>query len=407
MLLRQDIEAVYNDQQARLSVKSISTPREYISIFKPTGNFIEIISGIRRCGKSTLLRQIIENQKLKYCYFNFEDSRIIQFEANDFDKLDKIIGDEVHTYFFDEIQNVKNWEIFIRQLHERGEKIYITGSNATLLSKELGTRLTGRNIRHELFPFSYSENLIHLKKENNLLGVSDYMSMGGFPSYLDLFNIEILQTLLQEIVLRDIAIRYGIKNTDALLEIVYHLISNIGKPFTFNGLKKQFSIGSANSISDYLSWLKDAYLFFYVQRFDWSLKRRTIYPRKVYCIDNGMITTNSTSFTKDSGRLFENMIFLHLRRHFDEIYYFQINRECDFIIMENKKCSMAIQVTESLHSENKEREIEGLIEAMNYFKLNSGIIVTMEIEDLLEVEGKKIQILPSFKFLIGNSYLNN
>ena len=399
MVLKTDIEITYKEQQLSLLTDKIFINREYLTDFSITGKHVEIISGVRRCGKSTLLMQIMKKYYQNIAYFNFEDARIHGFDLNDFIKLDEIIGKSKDAYFFDEIQNVDEWEVFIRQLHERGEKIFITGSNASLLSKELGTRLTGRYISHELFPFSYIEYLMFNKFENTLQTFDQYIEEGGFPEYVSILNTEILQTLLKDIVLRDVAIRYGIKKTKSLMDITYFLTSNIGKEFSYNSLKKMFSVGSANSVSDYLTWLKDSYIFFYLPRFSWSLKSIAVNSKKVYAIDNGLINSNSLSFTKDKGRLLENTIFLFLRRKYESIFYFREKGECDFVVFDNKTCVLLLQVCEEVHNDNKFREINGLFEAMEFFKMDVGYIITKNQEDTIKQNDKTILLTPACQFL--------
>ena len=161
MVLKSEIEKAFKLQQTNLNwvVANNINQRSYFSKIQFKNSHIEVISGIRRCGKSTLMKQIMLKYKKDSIFFNFEDPRVHDFDISDFQKLDEVIGPFVKVYFFDEIQNVKSWEIYIRQLHDLGKKVYVTGSNASLLSKELGTRLTGRHLRHELFPFSYLEYL--------------------------------------------------------------------------------------------------------------------------------------------------------------------------------------------------------------------------------------------------------
>ena len=227
MVLKVEIEKAYVLQNAAIKAGKALTNRAYLVKIKPKLKHIEVIAGIRRCGKSTLMQLIMQLYKKDIAYFNFEDSRIYNFEVSDFQKLDEIIGKGKAAYFFDEIQNVPSWEIFVRQLHDRGEKVFITGSNASLLSKDLGTRLTGRHLFHELFPFSYIEFLDFMKLKNNEASLEKYIQNGGFPEFIKNGTVEVLQTLLKDILLRDIAIRYGIRNTNSLLDITHYLISNI------------------------------------------------------------------------------------------------------------------------------------------------------------------------------------
>jgi hypothetical protein len=400
MILKRNIELAVEVQQEQLIAKSGIIDRDFSQKFKPTGLHIEVISGIRRCGKSTLMKQILHNRYQKTAYFNFEDARVHGFEVSNFPKLDEVLGTGLDAYFFDEIQNVSSWEIFIRQLHERNEKVYLTGSNATLLSKELGTRLTGRHLRHELFPFSYTEFLRYKLLDNTAASFNLYLTKGGFPEYLDTENPEVLQNVLKDIVFRDIAIRYAIRNTDLLMDITLFLISNIGKEISYNTLRKNFAMGSANTVSDYLSWLVDTYLLFFLPRFSWSAKSIVVNPRKIYAIDNGLVNANTLSFTDDRGRLLENAVYMHLRSKFDSLFYFRANRECDFVVFDKKQCKFVIQVCESLTSDNLNREIEGLQEAMAFFNLEEGYILTLDQKDEISHKTNKIHVIPVYQFIV-------
>ena len=367
MVLKSEIEAAYYKQQQVLLQKTKFITRQYHLKIQPKSKHIEVVSGIRRCGKSTLLRQVMTTYKKNIAYFNFEDPRVYDFDLSDFDKLDGIMGTNKAAYFFDEIQNVKAWEIFVRHLHDRGAKIYITGSNASLLSKELGTRLTGRHLRHELFPFSYSEFLAYKKIKSTTTAFENYVEHGGFPEYLRDLNIEVLQLLLKDIVLRDIAIRYSIKNTKVLMDLTLYLLSNIGTECTYNSLRKTFEIGSTNSVSDYLTWLEDSYLLYFLPKFSYKAKNIAVNARKVYAVDNGLVNANTLSFSKNKGRLLENAVYLFLRQQPYKLYYYRENKECDFVVFEKDKCKLAIQVCEEVHVDNKDRELAGLTDAMNFF----------------------------------------
>ena len=402
MVLKSEIENAYNLQQADVKTNKIFTKRTYINKIQLKSKHIEVISGIRRCGKSTLMKQLMQRYKKDIAYFNFEDPRVYNFEINDFQKLDEIIGKKKAAYFFDEIQNVPSWEIFVRQLHDRGEKVFITGSNASLLSKELGSRLTGRHLRHELFPFSYNEFLDYKKLKSNDTNFEQYIQKGGFPEFLREENLEILQTLLKDIVLRDIAVRYGIRNSKTLMDITLFLISNIGKEYTYNSLRKTFSVGSTNTVSDYLSWLEDTYILFFLHKFSWSAKSIAVNPRKVYAIDNGLVNANSLSFSQDKGRLLENAVYLFLRQKPFSLFYFREKGECDFVVFEKNKCRMLIQVCENVHNENKDREINGLLEAMDFFKMNEGIILTKKQKDTLQFDKNTIRLVPAHEFMTAD-----
>lgn len=399
MITKETLKEVIISQKEYLEKLDLGTSRE-IEI-KIIDSFAILITGIRRCGKSTLLHQVLKGEKKGY-YVNLEDPRLEGFELNDFNRMELIMKElygEGGVYFFDEIQNIEKWEKFIRYLIDKKEKIVITGSNASLLSRELGTKLTGRHLQVELFPFSFKEFLKIKKKNASIKAFEDYLNKGGFPEYLKKEEVNILHELLSDVVMKDIAVRFGIKNTTILNKIAIYLISNVGKEFSYNSIKKIFDIKSVQSVIDYISYFENAYLIFTIPRFSYSYKKQQVNPKKVYSIDNGFSYANSASFSKDKGKMLENMVFLGLRRKFKEIFYFQEKNECDFLIKEKEKITDLIQVCYDFNEDNKNREIDGLVEAMKKFNFNKGTILTYNQEDELSIDGKKILIKPVWKWL--------
>jgi predicted AAA+ superfamily ATPase len=407
MVLKADIEKAYHEQQKMLKSNTDEVPRGFLKAYTPDKKYIEVITGIRRSGKSTVLKQIIRRHFRKPAFFNFEDVRIFGFDIKDFPKLDSVMPSNADAYCFDEIQNVDGWETYIRQLHDRGAKIFITGSNASLLSSELGTRLTGRHLRHEMFPLSFPEFLKCRKLKKSVGSFDQYLNSGGFPEYLLTENPEILQMQLRNIVLRDIAIRHNIRNTKSLMEVTLFLLSNIGNEYSYNGLKKNFGMGSANTASDYVSWLEDKYLLFFLPRFSWSAKNTTVNPRKVYAIDTGMVNANTLSCIEDKGRLLENVVYLYLRQQPYTLYYFREQKECDFVVFEKRKCKFLIQVCWEINSDTLARETEGLLEAMQYFKQKIGFIITHDQRDTLHIADKILYMIPAYDFISGNKGLGS
>jgi predicted AAA+ superfamily ATPase len=397
VLLKSEIEKAVQVQQLYFSKKSSGLERAQFSNAKLSENYVLIITGIRRCGKSTLMHQLRQQLKksLSVGYFNFEDPRVFGFEQSDFQKLNEVLGVSTKYYFFDEIQNVEGWEVFIRYLNDQKKPICVTGCNASLLSKELGTKLSGRHIQLELFPFSFLEYCQFKKKKPDNLAFVKYMQEGGFPDYLKIKQKDYLQQLLKDLVYRDIIVRHGIRNDKLVMDISLFLISNVGKEYSLNNIKKLFGVGSTNSVMNYVKWLEDAYLLFSVPRFSWSLKKRAVNPKKVYCIDPAFAQANSLSFSEDQGRLLKNIIFLELRRRQQEIFYFKEKGECDFITKEKNKVTSALQVCLEVTSDNKERELNGLLEAMELFNLKSGIIVTLNQADHLHKDGKEVELIPA------------
>src|SRR3989338_5173477 len=333
--------------------------------------FIIIISGVRRCGKSTVLQHI----RTDNCYYiNFDDDRLINFTVDDFqlmyDILIELFGQK-KIFIFDEIQNVQGWERFVRRLHNEKMKIYISGSNSNMLSTELGTRLTGRNVSLSMFPFSFSEYL-ELKElshrtanitssERALLkrAYNDYITEGGFPKYLITKKEDYLRTLYENIIYRDIITRYKLTYEKTIKQTTYYIASNVGKELSFNTLKKLTGLTSATTIKQYLEYLENSFLAFLVPRYSASLKRQIYSPKKVYFIDTCLARLLGFRPGGDQGRLMENVVFLSLKRKNHEIYFHRETHECDFIVRSKGKISQSIQVTISLTESNKEREIAG------------------------------------------------
>lgn len=402
MILKDTLRSITRSQRDELSKLSCGIEREKLSQIDISIPFAIVLSGIRRCGKSTLLRQLMPRRKDFY-YFNFEDPRLAGFEAEDFQKLDDVFVEEYGPssyYFFDEIQNVKKWELIVRKILDSKKHVVITGSNASLLSIELGTRLTGRHLRYELFPFSFREFLKFTGKHPSQESFEYYFLKGGFPEYLVTTRAEVLQELLNDIIARDIALRHNIRNLKTIKEFALYLLTNTGKTFSYNSLKKIFGLGSTNSAIAFVSHLEDSYLIFTIPKFDYSLKKQLINPKKAYSIDNGLSNVNSASFSEDRGRMLENIVFLNLRKKHKDIFYFNEKGECDFLVKEGAKISEAVQVCYDLNDDNKDREIHGLIEAMNKFKLKEGTIITYEQEEEIKTSGKTIKVVPALKWLL-------
>ena len=398
MVQKTEIQKSVIKQRELMLEKPSGEFRKKLQSLKLTQKHILIITGIRRCGKSTLMHQVSLQLGKEFSFFNFEDTRVVDFETSDFNKLDEIFGEDATHYFFDEIQNVAKWEIFIRNLHDRGKTICITGSNASLLSKELGTRLTGRNIQLELFPFSFSEYVSFKKLKPNKEVFAGYLKEGGFPDFLTSRNPEVLQQLFKDIVYRDIIVRHGIRNAKTFIDLALYLISNAAKEYSLNKLKNTFEIGSANSVADYVQWLEDSYMLYAVPRFAWSLKKIAVNPKKIYVIDMGFARANSLSFSEDVGRLFENAVFLQLRRTYKELYYFKEKGECDFVVKELNMVTQVFQVCADLNPDTMKREMNGLIEAMRFFELKVGTILTLDEEDEFVQDNLTVRVIPAWKW---------
>lgn len=378
-------------------------------------NRVLIITGIRRCGKSTILKELMVEKK-QYCYVNFEDERLLAFRAEEFEILNEVLI-EVYgpsdIYFFDEIQNVEKFEIFIRRLQDNGMKVVITGSNASLLSREFGTRLTGRYKMFELYPFSFIEYLrfleirvgqdsAYIPEEKVRLknSFTSYIENGGMPEYLINRDEEYIKTLYDNVLYRDIIARYSIRRQRLIRELVGILLSTISLPFTYNSLKKTLGLSNAITVKEYITYLSSAYLFFELTRFDYSVKKQLNAPRKIYVIDPAFSILGGFSLSPEKGRLLENIVFVELKRRGYEVYYFSGTRECDFVIKDGKSITGVIQVCHELNDSNKEREYGGLIEAMEGFNLECGLILTSDQEDTIKVGTLAIHVRSVWRWLL-------
>jgi predicted AAA+ superfamily ATPase len=376
-----------------------------------------IISGIRRCGKSTIMRFLQQQQPVSDYFFNFDDERLIQFNVDDFQVLLEIFIElygKQTTFYFDEIQNIKGWERFIRRLYEQGNKIFITGSNANLLSKELGTHLTGRNIQLEVYPLSFREIVRHQQSQlldkkiystleiGTLLNLySNYMTHGGIPEYFKSRNEEYLKNLYEGILYRDIIVRHNITHEGPIKELIYYFASNIGKEFSYTNISEYVGLGSPHTVSKYCGYLEDCYLCFFLNRYSHSLKKQIQYNKKCYLIDPAIIRLIGFRTSEDLGRLNENIVFLHLKMLGKDIFFHKGQKECDFVTRQGNRVVEAIQVATHLSEPKvREREISGLLEAIKAYDLKEGLILTENEEKILEVEGYKIQVLPIWKWLL-------
>jgi predicted AAA+ superfamily ATPase len=414
---KQVIKTIIADQQT-LYWKNQFVIREFPANLL-LGEDIIVISGIRRCGKSTLLHQIRNTKDERDYYLNFDDDRLIHFKVEDFQQLLEIFIEMFgvqKTLYFDEIQNIDGWERFVRRLHDQGYKIFITGSNARMLSRELGTHLSGRYISYELYPFSFSEYLRFQNSESNpnsilsteMRGMAqkhfqDYFKYGGFPAFIKNQNPDYLRNLYDSILYRDIMVRNNLTNEKEMTELVFYLAGNISRPLSYNALSKTIGIANASTISKYVGFFRDSYFIFLINKFDFSYKKQLQNPKKVYFIDNALARNIGFFFSDDLGRMLENMVFIHLMRNQKDVFYHKNKVECDFVVRQGNTITEAIQVSYTMENETtRAREINGLVTSAKSYGLNTGTIITMNDEYSLTESGFKIDVIPAWKWLLEN-----
>jgi len=381
---------------------------------------IMVITGLRRVGKSTLLAQIADKYfKGGFYFVNFEDERFLNFGVSDFDLLHETLISlfgEKKTFLLDEVQNVPEWERFVRRLHDEGYKFVVTGSNASLLSRELGTRLTGRSVRIELFPFSFREFLSFKKEKTPDLKVlttrqkgsllklaNDYVAYGGIPDALKYPELEIHKTLYDDVLYRDVANRYKLESMKSLKELAFYLVSNTSSLVSFNKLKELLKLGSVNTVKSYIDYLENSWLFFVVNKYAYSVKEQQIAAKKIYNVDTGLVRSVGFSFSDNEGRLMENTVFLQLKRKYRDIYYYKTDEEyeVDFFLPKEKTL---IQVSKRFDMQDlKGREMRALVVAAKEQKGSVKLVIVTERDKFeMKQDGFRVKVAPLYEWLLNS-----
>lgn len=401
---------------------------ELIERFAKTGEIV-IITGARRSGKSYLMRQYAKNlinqgtDPKNILFINFEDPRFGELDAKTLDFIYETYIQYLNpkgklTILLDEVQEVKEWEKWVRMMHELGKAdIIITGSNAKLLSEELATVLTGRHLDITVFPLRFREFLtfkgmtikdkldVIAKKTDIKRMLNEYMEHGSYPKVaLSREKKDIHLRYYDDLLNRDLIKRYKIKKTVKIKALSSYYISNIACPTTFSSIEKYLEI-SKDTINKYAGYLENVYLLFFLKRFSFKVRDQEKSPRKVYSIDTGLANTIGFRFSGKKGRLAENIAYLELlmRMREADIYYWKDaqEKEVDFVVWKNNKAEQLIQVSwirEKSHL-NK-RETDGLIKASRELDCDDLLVITDDYEALLEIGGKNIKFVPLFKWLL-------
>jgi predicted AAA+ superfamily ATPase len=395
-----------------------------------------VVIGVRRCGKSTFMNQITAELKSKgvsqenILHLNFFDDRLSTIKSVGLDLVleayyqiypEKKNQEKIYC-FFDEIQVIPGWESFIeRTLRLENCEVYITGSSADLLSKEIATQMRGRALTWELFPFLFKEYLTFFKIKTGktftsqerlkiLKTFESYWIQGGFPEVFkqdNLLRIKIHQEYFNSILYRDLIERYDISHPKALKDLAIKLINNISSLYTINSLTNYLqSLGHKvpkNSVSQYVAWFEDSFFLFTIRIFNASISKSNANPKKIYCIDHALVRSISSGILLNSGHLLENLVFVELRSQYEEIYYYKTkrNQEVDFLVIKPNRDKMLIQVCESLANiKTRQREISALQNAMEELGLHKAILVTRSDQEELKFEQGIIEIIPVWSFLL-------
>ena len=406
MLLRETLNS------ALASPAATAAPKDEVSRhFQPdwkasASSHALVLTGVRRCGKSTLQAQIRRGIKGSAVTLNLEDTRLYGLGPEDFVTLLSILDTDYPkaAVYLDEVQEVPEWQRLVRALLDSGRRVCLTGSNASLLGREMGTKLTGRHISHEVYPFSYQEFLEFTGQKAGAKSLNDYLMRGGFAAALSAGPEQgpvLLRELLRDVVHRDIVTRHSLRSARPLMTLALHLIAHPGHPLSLQALAKGLSLPSVAQTGRMVEYLQEAWLMLALPRFSASFKQRVTSPPKYYAVDTGLAAANSPNPTPDLGRKLENAVLLTLRRMGTAPTFAAAPHEweCDFVT-----ASQAIQCCARLTPENRQRELRGLIEAA---KLPGGqqgkgrelLVITLDQEDALTEQGLKIRVIPAWKWL--------
>ena len=383
------------------------------------------LTGVRRSGKTSIMRLIIRNllktvEPKQIMYVNLEDPT---FERADLEEIyrnfeELMLPGDGQYLFLDEVQKVPGWERWVKKMYDsrRKVKMTITGSNSSLLKSEFSTHLAGRNLTHEVFPLSFGEHLafngVAIKTEAELLAsrsaishhLESYMKFGGYPEVVlenkEEMKVAMLKEYYSAILERDVLARYDVKERAKLERLAGYLLTNSPGEISAKSLSRIVGL-NIKTVQEYMEHLESVYLFFFVNHFSYSLKAQFTYPRRVYCVDTGMKNAVGFSFSKDYGRLKENLVYLKLRKMGDVYYWKDRDGDIDFVLKNGKTISQLIQSCYDISDEKtKKREINGLMKAMEHFKMDDGTIITWDLGGIERIDGKNIHYKPVWKWLL-------
>jgi len=403
---------------------------------EPVRGKAAVCIGVRRSGKSTYMYQRIQRlidsgvPRQNILYLNFFDDRLHNLRHESLGVIaeayyslypEKKNTEKVYC-FFDEIQAVPGWEPFVdRMMRTEKCEVYLTGSSARMLSKEIATQMRGRALSWEMFPFSFREFLdsrgieseAPLTTRKRLIvqkAFDEYWETGGFPEVLGLnerLRVKTHQEYLNAILFRDLVERHDISHPKAVSDLAHWMIDNTASLYSVNRLSGYLkSLGHnapRTAIADYVAWFEDAYFLFSVRIYDASLARSNTNPKKVYCIDHALVTSAASGILINSGHLLENLVFTALRRVHPEVFYYKTGsgREVDFIVPMRGRPQLLVQVCESLAGpQTRKRELTSLDDAMEELGVKEATIVTRSEDDAVETDRGTVRIVPAWRFLL-------
>jgi hypothetical protein len=391
-----------------------------LDVQHPSHDLIRVVLGPRRAGKSFFAMRLVQSTG-HFGYVNFDDERLT--ELDDYDALITALDglyEQPRHLLLDEVQNLPRWELLVNRLQRQGYRLVVTGSNAHLLSSELATHLTGRHLPIVLFPFTFVEYLRSLERsltdQEKAQALRTYIEIGGYPEPLmkEIPHRDYLTTLLRSILYKDVVVRHRIRAPQGLEDMTTYLMTNVAQRYSLNSLVKATRLRSVHTVEKYLRHLEEAFIFFSLRRFSFKVREQTRANRKIYCTDNGMVTSSSFRFSPDLGKLYENVVAITLRRHeMDgtiECFYWQSSQqeEVDFVVKQGTRITQLIQVCVSVDApRTKARETRALLKASSELGCKDLVILTdsTEAEEDASWYGTvgRVRYVPVWKWLLANS----
>lgn len=392
-------------------------------LFEFDSSMAQIVIGVRRSGKSTLCHKVLRDRGVRYAYVNLDDDRLTELQTADLNTVlscvYQLYGSDVPYLFLDEIQNVDGWYLFVNRLLRTNMHIFITGSNAKLLSGELATHLTGRYNEIRLFPFSFAEYCQYHSVDTR--GVTtkadaerkraflDYIRDGGFPEMQNLRNKRgYVESLMEAIVLKDIQTRFRIRNIDALRKIAHHLISNSCQEVNYDELSKLLGL-SDKTVQRYVSYLQQTFLLCQLMRHSLKSKER-MRGAKSYCIDPGLLNNRENSMAAENiGWRLENAVFVELLRRcandYLDIYYYRPSakgKEVDFVVCDKNRAQMLVQVSYDIDAPKTfKRETSALAAAASALDCENLLLIAFAESRDVEIEGRTIHIRSAIDWMLA------
>jgi len=398
-----------------------------------SGKIVTLV-GVRRSGKSFLLFETIKKllsraklQKEHILYLNFEDERLeltqdeLRYILQGYQELYPDIPLSECYFFFDEVQNIPGWDKFIRRIYDTVTRnIFITGSNANLLSREIATSLRGRTLSFEVYPLSFKEYLRFLGIGNDVYhsktrakiahAFEKFLLRGGFPELVHFEGKHLKDKVLQEyfnvMLFRDLIERFQFRNVAVLKYLLKRVMESVTSHLSVNKiyheLKSQgYKVGK-NLLYEYIDAAEAVFLLLSVKKYDVSVLRRELSARKVYVIDNGLLNAVTVRFTKDLGKLLENLVLTELHKRGEDVFFYKNRRECDFIVTRRGEAREVLQVCYDVSNiDTLKREMDGLKLALKVTGLKTGTILTMDVEKTVGEGEVVVNIVPAYKYLLS------